>query len=140
MLFRPKCKVCGAPSASIEVLAPHELPMEWAAWDAARREMFDRRRDPASYQLLYEGPGGYNGSVGDTITAERAASIITAFAGVPTAEKMQAAGFYDGAGWCQECGAFYCPEHWSTSSTGYGRCPSGHGKSLDPHWRADLSD
>ena len=75
--------------------------------------------------------------VGDAITAERAASIIAAFADAPTAEKMQAAGFYDNAGWCQECREFYCPKHWSISSTGYGRCPSRHGKSLDPHWSPD---
>lgn len=140
MLFRPKCKVCGAPSASIEVMAPHELPVEWASWPPARHEMFNRYRAPASHQLLYEGPGGGNGLVGDAITAERAAAIIAAFTGAPTAEKMDSAGIYDGSGWCPECREFYCPEHWSISSTGYGRCPRGHGKSLDPHWHPDLSD
>ena len=134
VLFRPKCKACGAPSASIEVIAPHERPMEWASWPPARHEMFDKYRAPASHHLLYDGPGGSNGLVGDAITAGRAASIIAAFTGAPTAEKMQAAGFYDGAGWCQKCREFYCPKHWSISSTGYGFCPSGHGKSLDPHW------
>jgi hypothetical protein len=134
MLFRPKCKMCGAPSASIEVIAPHEAPIEWTSWSPERHESFNKYRKPASYQLLYDGPGGGNGQVGDAITAERAVSIIAAFTNVPTAEKMKAAGFYDNAGWCQECREFYCPKHWSMSSTGYGTCPSGHGKSLDPYW------
>ena len=129
MLFRPKCKACGAPSASIEVIAPHELPSEWTSWPAVRQEAFTKYRKPASYQFLFSGPGGSNGDVGDSITAERAGSIIAAFAGSQTPEKMKAAEFYDGAGWCQECGEFYCPKHWSISSTGYGTCPSGHGKS-----------
>jgi hypothetical protein len=134
MLFRPKCKACGAPSATIEVISPRELPTEWTSWPTARREAFNMYRKPDSYQLLYDGPGGGNGNVGDAITAERADSIIAAFTGSQTPEKMKAAGFYDGAGRCQECREFYCPKHWSISSTGYGTCPSGHGKSLDPHW------
>lgn len=121
-------------------MAPHELPVEWASWPPARREAFNKYRAPASYQLLYEGPGGGNCLVGNAISAEEAGAIIAAFTGVPTAEKMDAAGLYDGAGWCPECREFYCPEHWSTSSTGYGTCPRGHGKSLDPHWHPDLSD
>jgi hypothetical protein len=140
MLFRPKCKACGAPSASIEVIAPHELPMEWASWHPARREVFNKYRAPASYQLLYEGPGGGNGLVGDAISAGRSAAIIAAFIDAPTAEKMEAAGLFDDAGWCRDCREFYCPEHWSISSTDYGTCPSGHGKSLNPHWHPDLPD
>jgi hypothetical protein len=27
--------------------------------------------------------------------------------------------------------------HWDVSSTGYGRCPRGQGRSLDPHWWPD---
>jgi hypothetical protein len=41
---------------------------------------------------------------------------------------------YDDAGICRECGVAYCPNHWSISVGGYGHCPQGHGKSLDPHW------
>ena len=43
-------------------------------------------------------------------------------------------GFYDDAGFCQDCNAPYCYRHWHVSETGYGHCPAGHGKSLDPHW------
>ena len=28
----------------------------------------------------------------------------------------------------------YCYRHWHVSESGYGYCPYGHGKSLDPHW------
>ena len=44
------------------------------------------------------------------------------------------AGFYDDAGFCQDCDAAYCYRHWHVSETGYEHCPAGHGKSLDPHW------
>jgi hypothetical protein len=34
----------------------------------------------------------------------------------------------------QGCDASYCYHHWQVSESGYGYCPRGHGKSLDPHW------
>ncbi len=37
-------------------------------------------------------------------------------------------------GFCQDCDAPYCHQHWHVSDTGYGYCPCGHGKSMDPHW------
>ena len=39
-------------------------------------------------------------------------------------DQVATAGFYDDAGFCQDCDAPYCYRH----------CPLGHGKSLDPHW------
>jgi hypothetical protein len=133
MLFQPKCKECGASCASIEVLAPDELPAEWVSWEQARRDQFTTYRIPSSHYLIYEGPGGGNGWVGDPISPEEAAAILAAIAN-PTPEAMRACGFYDGAGLCTQCREFYCPKHWSISATGYGTCPRGHGKSLDPHW------
>jgi hypothetical protein len=53
---------------------------------------------------------------------------------VMVAELCSAAGFYDDAGFCQDCDAPSCYRHWHVSQTGYGHCPAGHGKSLDPHW------
>jgi hypothetical protein len=32
------------------------------------------------------------------------------------------------------CDAPYCYQHRNISSSGLGTCPSGHDKSLDPHW------
>ncbi|MBV1708111.1 MAG: hypothetical protein KGQ37_13005 [Hyphomicrobiales bacterium] len=134
MLFCPKCAACGASSARIEVIAPHELPDQWPLWPASRRELFATYRDPSAYRLLYEGPGGSNGLAGDALDPQRAAAIIAAFAGSPATGMIMASGIHDGAGWCPTCRAFYCADHWSLSSTGHGRCPKGHSRSLDPHW------
>jgi hypothetical protein len=140
MLFQPGCAICGRPSATIEVVPPHALPAEWATWDEARREAFAKYRVAESRQLLYAGPGGSNGWVGDAIDQEQAERIIAAFSAATSAEAIQAAGFYDGAGFCAGCGCFYCPGHWSVSATGFGKCPRGHGKSLDPHWRPEFDE
>jgi hypothetical protein len=45
--------------------------------------------------------------------------------------------FHDGAGYCSDCEVPYCYDHWHRGITGYGTCPRGHGKSLDPHWSPD---
>jgi hypothetical protein len=140
MLFRPAFTICGQPSATIEVVPPHTQPAEWHLWDETRRQTFAKYRVVESNQLLYSGPGGSNGWVGDAIDADRADRIIAAFSVKPSAEAIQAAGFYDGAGFCADCGAFYCEVHWSVSETGFGKCPQGHGKSLDPHWHPEFDD
>jgi hypothetical protein len=41
---------------------------------------------------------------------------------------------------CDDCGVPYCAAHWHLSQTGYGTCPLGHGKSLDPHWQPAEDD
>jgi len=132
MLFQPKCKECGLRCSSIEVLGPDELAAERESWPQERRDQFAKRRSPTSHYLIYEGPGGGNGW-GDEIPQERAALFLAAIAN-PTPEAMKACGLYDSAGLCTQCREFYCPTHWSISATGYGTCPRGHGKSLDPHW------
>ncbi|OAI47657.1 hypothetical protein AYO44_09165 [Planctomycetaceae bacterium SCGC AG-212-F19] len=139
MLFRPECVICGRPSATIEVVPPHTLPAEWLVWEEARRQAFAKYREAESHQLLYDGPGGSNGWVGDAIDQERAERIVSAFS-APDAEVIRAAGFYDGAGFCAGCGVFYCPNHWSISATGFGTCPRGHGKSVDPHWHPEFDE
>jgi len=50
---------------------------------------------------------------------------------------VRIAEFYDDAGICADCRKPYCATHWGVSLSGYGRCPRGHGKSLDPHWSPD---
>jgi hypothetical protein len=49
------------------------------------------------------------------------------------------AGFYDDAGFCQECDT-YCYWHWHMTRSGYAYCPEGHGKNLDPHWSPEDLD
>ena len=140
MLFRPKCVICGRESATIEVVPPHTLPAEWTAWGDDRRQAFAKYRAAESHQLLYDGPGGSNGWVGDAIEQARAERIVAAFSAKPSADAIAAAGLYDGAGFCSACECFYCPGHWSVSATGFGTCPRGHRVSLDPHWHPESED
>jgi hypothetical protein len=78
-----------------------------------------------------------NGS-GSIITEEEARLLTAAFADPPNFELMrQAELHYDNGGYCEPCGVAYCRDHWRPSGTGYGTCPNGHGKSLDPHWSPD---
>lgn len=134
MLFRPKCSCCDREAATIEVIAPHELPAEWSSWEEARQELFAKYRDPEQHYLIYMGPECGTGGI--AIAPERAERIITACTSSDPAA-IRGAGFYDDAGFCAECGVYYCATHWSISSTGRGSCPNNHGKSLDPHWSPD---
>ena len=94
------------------------------------------QRDDGTWWLVFEGPAAGNGN-GDRIDARRAEAIVEAFQEPLTHAKVRGAGFYDDAGYCGRCEAPYCPGHWNVSSSGFGTCPEGHGKSLDPHWSPD---
>jgi hypothetical protein len=133
-LFRPKCVSCGTTCATIEIIPPHELPLEWADWSPERQKSFREYRKSDKFYLLYSGPGGGNGSVGDAVSSEQARLVVEAFCQPTTIESIRATGFYDKAGFCLSCSEFYCPKHWSISDTGYGMCPKGHGQGLDPHY------
>jgi len=109
-MFCPKCEACGAAVAIICLY-----------------------RDADDWRLTYNGPGGSNAG-GDSISAERAHAIIAAFSQPATPASLKAASFHDDAGFCGQCAKFYCAKDWNISSTGGGTCPSGHFKSLDPHW------
>jgi hypothetical protein len=120
----------------VELIAPGQLPAQWARWDKRARESFRRWRDPVQWWLLFQGVDAGNGG-GDAITAERADQIAAAFTLPYSYTQVHAAGFYDDAGFCGSCDAPYCRRHWRVSGSGYGSCPRGHGKSLDPHWSPD---
>jgi len=106
----PRCSVCSRIAADIELY-----------------------EDSGTWYLKYSGPGGSSGSALE-IEHESAQKIQDAFIQPYKYEKIKLADFYDDAGYCIECGKFYCPNHWNISSTGGGRCPNGHFKSLDPHY------
>ena len=131
MLAMPPCAVCGAPSSRVELVAPDELPADWERWDQERRDRFLARRDPGRWYFFYEGPVAGNGS-GDHIGLDEAARILQGFTGPCSYDRVHAVGFYDDAGFCEKCKVPYCSRHWRVSVTGYGHCPEGHGKSLDP--------
>jgi hypothetical protein len=118
----------------VELVAPGQVPAEWEQWKAERREAFGKYRDSDRWRLLFEGVAAGNGWVGDAIETARAERIEAAFREPYTYAQVHTAGFYDDAGFCEECDAAYCYRHWHVSETGYGHCPQGQGKSLDPHW------
>jgi hypothetical protein len=132
MVVPPPCAECGSPSARIELVAPGHFPAGWEQWPSTVQDIISRQRKPGQWYLVFKGIATYNG-YGDPIDATRRSdhpgiSVPLCFAQVHTA------GFYDDAGFCQDCDASYCYQHWHVSETGYGHCPRGHGKSLDPHW------
>ena len=126
-----RARCAGRRRAEWELVAPGELPADWECWDQKRRDRFLGRRDTGRWYFFYEGPAAGNGS-GDHIGPDEAARILQGFTEPYSYERVHAAGFYDDAGFCEKCQLPYCSRHWRVSVTGYGRCPEGHGKSLDP--------
>jgi hypothetical protein len=90
-------------------------------------------REPGQWYFIFKGVATYNG-YGNLIDASRAERIAKAFCPLLTFAQIHIAGFYDDAGFCQDCDAPYCYQHWHVSESGYGNCPRSHGKSSDPHW------
>jgi hypothetical protein len=133
MVMTPPCAVCGTPSARVELVAPGHLPAGWEQWPRTVQESIERRRQPGQWYLLFRGVASCNG-YGDPVDASRAGRITQAFRHPLHFGQVHTAGFYDDAGFCQDCDAPYCYRHWHVSEGGYGYCPCGHGKSLDPHW------
>ena len=133
LIAEPWCNVCLRVATRIELVPPGQHPQAWQSWPADRRAIYTRWHEPESWHLLYEGIGAGNG-LGSDIPPEQAERIAHAFTEPFTFDKVHAAGFSDDAGFCQGCGVAYCYKHWGVSTTGYGICPRGHGKSLDPHW------
>lgn len=133
LVCRPPCAVCGRPASLVELVPPGGCPHDWDTWREDHRHTYLRYRDPGRWVLIFEGIGGGNG-LGDSITDERAAAIRHAFTPPLTIARVRTADFFDDAGFCARCDVPYCYGHWNVSETGYGRCPHGHGQSLDPHW------
>jgi hypothetical protein len=133
MVITPLCAACGAPATRIELVAPGQLPAQWEHWPATVRDSFGRHRGPGQWYLIRDGVAAGNG-YGDPVQAGEAGRIAQAFQPPLRYDQVARAGFYDDAGFCQDCDAPYCYRHWRVSGTGYGHCPAGHGKSLDPHW------
>jgi len=123
----------------VEVLSPGELPSDFEQWPESRRVLFLQYVGTADWRLRYEGPGGGNGG-GDRISEEHAGVLIAVLSAPISFERIAELDFYDNAGICTACAAPYCSVHWGDSSSGYGRCPNGHGASLDPHWSPDFDE
>ncbi len=133
VILSPTCVLCAVPSAHIEIVAPEGYPHESQSWSRKQIKIYEEHRDLQSYYLLYEGPGGGNGMIGDPISLERVELLTSAFS-KPYDEAEMKEQLYDMAGYCVPCQEFYCRGHWNPTTTGGGTCPEGHWKSLDPHW------
>jgi len=133
MVVTPLCAACGAPATRIELVGPGQLPAQWEQWPGTVQSAIVRQRQPGQWYLLFTGIAAGNG-YGDPIDASRAGRIARALRPPWRFVQVRTAGFYDDAGFCQDCDACYCYRHWHVSESGYGHCPRGHGKSLDPHW------
>jgi hypothetical protein len=133
MVVTPPCAECGVAASRVELVAPGQLPAEWEQWPSRVRDIVSRQREPGQWYLLLKGTATENG-YGDPIDASQAGRIAQAFRPPLSFGQVHTAGFYDDAGFCQDCDAPYCYRHWHVSESGYGHCPRGHGKSLDPYW------
>jgi hypothetical protein len=131
VVITPPCAACGAPAARVELVAPGQLPAQWHQWPPAAQASISRQRQPGQWHLLVTGPAAGNG-YGDPIDTARAGQIAWAFRPPLRFAQVHEAGLHDDAGFCPGCDAPYCHRHWHLSPTGYGSCPRGHGKSLDP--------
>ena len=126
MVVTPPCAACGTPSARVELVAPGQVPAEWEQWPGTVQASIVRQRQPGQWYLLFKGVATYNG-YGDPIDASRAGRIARAFRPPLRFAQVHTAGFYDDAGFCQDCDAPYCYRHWHVTESGYGYCPRGHG-------------
>ena len=133
IVVTPPCAACGTPAARIELVAPGQLPAEWDQWPSTVQGNILRRRQPGQWYLLVQGIATDNGH-GDSIDTSHAGRIAWAFRPPLRFAQVHTAGLHDDAGFCQDCEVPYCYQHWRLSDTGYGYCPYGHAKSLDPHW------
>ena len=135
--FRPKCSVCDETCSRIEIIPSGKLPVEWNKWDEDERRLFNgarQRHAKDGYTLIRDGIETSNGTTGDPIDEGEALAIVAALTEPYQKEKLAASGLHPDDGLCTDCGKFYCYNHWGRPQIGYGRCPNGHGRSLDPHW------
>jgi hypothetical protein len=133
MVVTPPCAVCGTPSARAGLVAPGRLPAGWNQWPRTVQDSIRRQRQPGQWYLLFGGVAAGNG-YGDPIDASQAGRIARALRSPLSFAQVHRSGLHDDAGFCRDCDAPYCYQHWNVSERGYGSCPRGHGKSLDPHW------
>ena len=113
-MLDPACAICGNPATHVEL-----------------------RRTDDGWWFVYQGVVAGNGA-GHLVSAEDAEVLTEAFTDPPRFDLMRSADLgYDNAGYCEECRLAYCYGHWAPTSGGFGRCPHGHGKGMDPHWSPD---
>jgi hypothetical protein len=128
--FAPPCAECGQEGATLEVIAPGGLPERWADWSEHDRALHLKYTDASAWRRLYEGIVGGSGVVGDPITEEGAAWLLSVVEPFDLFAVQRR--FYDNLGYCVPCGKPYCLTCWRVSVGGHGWCPRGHDDVLDP--------
>ena len=109
------------------------MPARWDKLPGVIQAGILQSRSPGMWHLIAIGPA--DGSLyGVPIDAARAGQIAWALRPPLRFAQVHQAGLYDDAGFCDRCDAAYCYYHWNAIDSGYGWCPRGHGKSLDPDW------
>lgn len=109
------------------------FPLSGEQWNSQRQGFFLLHHEPERWHLIFKGVATENGYMGDPINASRAEQIARAFRPLLSFAQVHTAAFCDDAGPCRDCDAPYYYHHWHVSEGGYGYCPRGHGKSMDPH-------
>jgi hypothetical protein len=133
MVVTPPCAACGTLTAHIELVPPGQLPAGWDQWPGIAPGRILRRPHPQEWYLLRQGIAGDNSYAGP-LTASGAGQIAWALRFPLRYAQVHTARFHDDLGFCPDCEVPYCHQHWHRTDTGYGYCPYGHGKNLDPHW------
>ena len=126
-----RCAVCGGKAARVQLVAPFERPSDWQQWTQEQQDRFERRRNEHDWWFILSGVAAGNG-FGTAIDYEEAARFTAAFAQPLRYATVHTSGLFDNAGFCEDCDTPYCAEHWNLTGAGFGRCPAGHSKTLDP--------
>ena len=50
------CAACGKQSAHVELVAPGDLPVQWAEWDARRQATYEELHDTGRWRFIYYDP------------------------------------------------------------------------------------
>jgi len=133
VIITPRCAICGIDSTRVETVAPGQMPARWDKLPGIIQDGIRQARKPGMWHLITIGPAA--GSLyGVPIDAVRAGQIAWALRPPLRFAQVHQAGLHDDAGFCAHCDAAYCYYHWNAIDSGYGFCPRGHGKSLDPDW------
>jgi hypothetical protein len=133
VIITPLCAICGIDSARVETVAPGQMPARWDKLPGVIQDGILQARRPGRWHLIAIGPA--DGSLyGVPIDAVRAGQIAWALRPPLRFAQVHQAGLHHDAGICAHCDTAYCYYHWNAIDSGYGWCPRGHGRSLDPDW------
>jgi hypothetical protein len=132
LVVTPPCAACRTPSAHLELVAPDQLAAGWDRWPSTTHGGFLRQPVPGQWYLLRQDIAT-GSSYGGPIDASLAGRIAWALRPPLRYAQVRTARFDDDLGFCPDCEVPYCYRHWHLSETGYGSCPYGHDKDLDPH-------